>query len=324
MDVRILTAADHQMYDRYLRAHPQASLWQSLERQRYLEACGKSVRIYIARDADALLASALVSIDRTMGGFSTWEVARGPLWTRAEALKALVPHLREDASKDRCIELFISPLSAPESLHGFRASKRHVHAEATRMLGIDKDEDVILAQMHQKGRYNINVARKNGVTVRTGSADDVDAFYALLQSTGSRDGFTISQKSHYTRFLTSLPSSFILMAEADGKPIAGLIGVIWNGVGIYYYGASSYEHRQLMAPYALQWEAIRFCKAAGCTTYDLLGISPAHAKPNDPWWGITDFKRKFGGEVIAYPPEQSLVLRPSIKMLLGLKRKILG
>jgi lipid II:glycine glycyltransferase (peptidoglycan interpeptide bridge formation enzyme) len=210
-------------------------------------------------------------------------------------------------------------------------------------------EEVILAQMHPKGRYNIGVAKKHGVTITEGTENDLDAFYELLQGTGGRDGFQISQKSHYARFLASLEGSFMLLAYHAGKPIAGLLGLVWptasprpstgsghpspvgrgdggegNRTGIYYYGASSYEHRNLMAPYLLQWEAIRLAKAQGCTRYDLLGISAEQAPPDDPWWGITDFKRKFGGMVVSYPPEQEMVLRPIVKHMLGLKRRILG
>ncbi len=178
--------------------------------------------------------------------------------------------------------------------------------------------------MHPKGRYNIGVARKNNVMVKQGTVDDIDAFYEILKATGDRDGFQISQKSHYARFLTDLQGSFILMAMHDKKPIAGLLGVVWGKTGIYYYGASSYEHRQLMAPYLLQWEAIQYCKGLECAEYDLLGISPPDATEPDSWNGISDFKRKFGGTVILYPAEQMLVLRPLVKAGIEWKRRILG
>ena len=116
----------------------------------------------------------------------------------------------------------------------------------------------------------------------------------------------------------------MLMATHENKPIAGLIGVKWQGTAMYYYGASSYEHRHLMAPYLLQWEAIRRAKANGCKAYDLLGISPDSAPLDDPWAGISDFKRKFGGTVVTYPPEQMLVLKPVVKLALEWKRKIMG
>ena len=344
----ITTEVDLKKYREWVHSHPQGSLWQSLERKRYLEACGKTVRIYVAGDEQkTIVASALVSIDRTTGGFSTWEIARGPLVS--EKLKVESGKYQEflnlivaDAKKEKCIALYLSPT---EKIVAFNfplsTSRRRIHAEATRILDLTQSEDQLLAGMHSKGRYNIGVAKKHGVEIHQGSAKDIDAFYALLKSTGGRDGFKILQKSHYERFLTNLKGSFILMAKHQGKPIAGLIGVMWppsssptllhcggegshTRTGIYYYGASSYEHRHLMAPYLLQWEAIRHCKATGCVRYDLLGISPEGSGSNDPWAGITEFKSKFGGEVIMYPKEQMIVLRPMMKKLLEWKRRIVG
>ena len=109
---------------------------------------------------------------------------------------------------------------------------------------------------------------------------------------------------------------------ADRSPIAGLLGVNWNKAGIYYYGASSYAHRASMAPYALQWETMRFCKANGCETYDLLGVTPSNAPSDHVWSGITNFKEKFGGTLVTYLPEQQIILRPTVNKLLNLKRKL--
>ena len=111
--------------------------------------------------------------------------------------------------------------------------------------------------------------------------------------------------------------------ESTKKPIAGLLGVRWEWKGIYYYGASDRAHRALMAPYALQWAAIKLCKEQGCTAYDLFGIAPPD-QPHHPWAGISDFKEKFGGTVILYPSEQQIVLRPWKHRIVKMKRKILG
>ncbi len=313
--IRILTPAEETA-----RAARGDVLWQSPAWALYQRSLGREVRVY-----DAGGASALVIIDRTAGGFSTWDLPRGPLWTDQSDPTALLERIIQDAQADRCIELTVSPVKAlPEMPTGFVSSGRHIQPEATRLLTIAEPEETILASMHQKGRYNITVARKNGVTIRKGDLSDLESFYRLLKGTGGRDGFRISHKSHYTRFLCDLRGSFILLAEYEGVAIAGLLGVVHGTTGFYYYGASSYAHRNLMAPYLLQWEAIRLCKGLGCTHYDLLGVSPDTAGYDDPWRGITDFKRKFGGTVIAYPPEQSLVLKPMVKRLLGWKRKILG
>jgi lipid II:glycine glycyltransferase (peptidoglycan interpeptide bridge formation enzyme) len=65
-------------------------------------------------------------------------------------------------------------------------------------------------------------------------------------------------------------------------------------------------------------------KAKGCTEYDLLGIAPENANPDHPWTGISSFKEKFGGEVVTYPKEKMIVLKPMMYHLLRMKRAILG
>jgi len=293
-----------------------------------MEALGRDVRLYVFEAGNVIKASALVVIDRTLFGFSTWEIPRGPLlsdqWAEdSEQYENFLEQILKDAQKERCIIFYCSPLHPLPTGHwSLITSKRYVHCEATRIIDLTESEESLLAQMHQKGRYNIRVAQKHEITVK--QSDDIDAFYTLLGDTGTRDGFTIHPKLHYKAFLQHLRGSFLLLAfTKDSKPIAGLLGVIWDKKGIYYYGASSYASRALMAPYLVQWEAMRHCKTRGCKTYDLLGIAPHSDQPH-PWGGMSAFKEKFGGKIVTYPPEQQIVLRPWIAKMLRWKRKTIG
>ena len=319
-----------------MRGNPQGSLWQSPEWKTYQEALGRGVRVYIGEDGGKIVCSALVVIDRTTGGFSTWDIPRGPLWTSEPAVQELVNHSIEDAKQDSCLALTFSPtkiLKLATRNSQLVTSSRHQHPDATILLDLTLADDALLAQMHPKGRYNISVARKHDVEIRP--SQDIDAFYELLTQTGSRDAFRVLPKRQYETFLRSLPGAFLLLAysssssrsssssSSSSKAIAGLLGIIWGKTGVYYYGASSYAHRALMAPYLLQWEAMRHCRAQGCTTYDLLGIAPENVA-NHPWAGVTEFKRKFGGTVVNYPPEQQIILKPWITKLLQCKRMLLG
>lgn len=327
--IRLTTESELTAYDAWVKAHPQGNLWQSLEWKKYQEALGREVRIYgdeVQGTRYKFQGSALVVIDRTSFGLSTWDISRGPLGdSRLKTQELLLETIVNDAKKDRCLSLFLSP-SIPLMSCVLRlvSSSRHIQSPATRIIDLTLDEEGILTQMHQKGRYNIKVAQRHGVTIRKGTADDINAFYNLLQSTSQRDVFHISQKSHYARFLTDLESSFFLMAMHDEKPVAGLLGVLWNGTGFYYYGASDHAQRALMAPYLLQWESMKYCKAQGCNNYDLLGIAPPGSGEDHQWGGISGFKEKFGGMVVTYPPEQQIVLQPVMNGLLQIKRKLLG
>ena len=328
------SAEDLKHYDTWLHTCAQGTLWQSLEWKKYQEAIGRGTRLYLAREKGAIVASALVVIDTTTFGLSTWDIPRGPIWDlglRTGDLGELLKTIVNDAKKNRCLCLYLSPpiplpdlkSQVPSPLSSvLRSSLRHEQPEASSVIDLMKSEEEIRAEMKPKGRYNISVAKRHHVIVRQSS--DIAVFLKLAEETANRDGFKAPPKSHYRAFLEHLRGSFLLLAypENSSEPISGLLGVIWGSQGIYYYGASSHASRALMAPYLLQWEAMRHSKALGCTSYDLFGIAPPDAPSHHPWKGVTDFKEKFGGKTILYPPEQVIALRPMLKALLALKRKV--
>jgi peptidoglycan pentaglycine glycine transferase (the first glycine) len=330
MDIRLLTTAtDLEAYDAWVSANPQGSLWQSCAWLRYQKALGRKAHVYAANRSDgSIAASALVITDYTVMNLSTWDIPRGPIIAQEDgegAEAALLRRIVADARKDKGLTLTCSPLAALRSSGiAWKHSPRHEQPEATRLVDLTLSNEDILKQMHQKGRYNIKVAEKNGVRIER--SQDATAFGELLRRTAARDGFAAAPVHHYETFLKALEGAFLLLAYVEGTatPIAGLMGAQWNGTCIYYYGASDYEHRALMAPYLLQWEAMKIGKAAGCARYDLLGVAPPDASEDHPWQGISRFKEKFGGTVVTYPPEQRIVLKPVVHAALGLKRKIMG
>lgn len=322
IETRLLTSpADLTRYAQWIAAHPQGTLWQSTAWKAYQHALGRETRVYAACDGETIVAGSLVVIDRTNFGLSAWDIPRGPVWNDEAAARTLLDAIVLDAKKGGALSLYLSPLQVLD-VPGSAPSPRHEQPEATRVLDLTKNDEEILAQMHQKGRYNIKVAQKNGITVRL--SQEIEAYYGLMKQTGERDGFGIKPLSHYKAFLARLPGTFLLLAYTEETPVAGLLGCVHGTAGIYYYGASSYEHRALMAPYLLQWEAIRYCKKHGCTSYDLLGVAPEGSGADHPWAGISGFKEKFGGAFVAYPAERQIVLKPLALKALQMKRSILG
>lgn len=290
----------------------------------YQRMLGRETRVYAAMEKEDMRAAALVVVDRTSFGLSAWDVPRGPLWTDTTAAAALLQTIHADARRDRCLNLYFSPpIAFPSAIRTTR-SPRTEQPEATRIVDLTLSDDDLLGQMHQKGRYNIKVAQKNGVYIE--ESTDVDSYAALAKQTAVRDHYKAAPIHQYDAFLKGLQGSFLLLARAPGvnAPVAGLLGVIHGETGIYYYGASDYAHRALMAPYLLQWEAIRRCREAGCTRYDLLGVAPPGADADHPWKGITGFKEKFGGTVVTYPSERRLTFRPLLRGLLAMKRRMFG
>jgi len=212
--------------------------------------------------------------------------------------------------------------------------------EITLVLNLSKSEGDLLTQMKPKTRYNIRLAEKRGVTVRQSQDQkDVKIFYSFLEEMEARDKtFAAHSLDHYQKLLEVLAKNnagALFIAEFDKKPLAAIIVSFYNQTATYLHGASSSEKKELMAPYLLQWEAIKEAKKRSCQFYDFWGIAlreetslavipnevrnpgdSSAAPQNDRWvidekhsWsGISRFKMGFGGEVVQSPSTYDLPL----------------
>jgi len=278
------------------------SLWQHSSWMAVLRANGRQVWTLEKDGATALL----VKHDLPFN-LSWLEVPRGPLFKDEPAFNDIMKGIEDIGRKEKVV--FIRFSSYRDILGDkFISTNFDHHPETSLLIDLDGVEEEILVQMKPKGRYNIKVANKHGVTVEP--SDDIDTFYHLLSKTGNRDGFGVHSKGYYVNMLKGLgQNGQLLLASYGGRIVAGGIFVYLDEWGIYYYGASDHHYRKVMAPYLLQWAAIREAKKRGCKYYDFLGISPEGAK-NHAWAGVTGFKKKFGGRVVSYPKAKDLVLRP--------------
>ena len=282
------------------------SLWQHPLWAEFQKTAGAKTWLLVSGESSALV------IRRSLPfGFSWLEVPRGPLFETEKGMMDIMSEILTLGKTVKALFVRMSPysdlLKVDNRLSTFRYAVDDHHPQTSLIIDLTKTESEILAQMKPKGRYNIKVAEKHGVTVKYSS--DVSAFYSILHKTGNRDGFGIHPQSYYEKMLKSMgDNAQLLLAEHHGKIIAGGIFVYLDEFGIYYYGASDNEHRNMMAPYLIQWTAIKEAKKRGCKFYDFLGIAPENAK-NHPWSGVTDFKKKFGGKVAEYPQAKEIVLR---------------
>lgn len=200
--------------------------------------------------------------------------------------------------------------------YGFIKSN-NIQPLRTIILDITESEQEILNQMHNKMRYNINLAQKKGITIRiSNNQQDFGEFWKLVLKTGKRDGFKHYTKEYYRKML-EIPGVKLFLAEFNGKIIVANIIVFYNQQAIYLHGASDYEYRNLMAAPLLQWHQILEAKKRGCTEYDFWGIDKIK------WPGVTRFKKGFGGGEITYPGAYDLIFQPIWYRIYKIAKKFL-
>ncbi len=184
----------------------------------------------------------------------------------------------------------------------FRRAAVDVQVPDTVIVALQGGEDEILSRMKSKTRYNIRLSGRKGVAVRKGDIDDLDLWYELARETAGRDRITLHAKGYFETLFEEAQdrretSVSLFIAEVEGDALAAIIVTIHGRRGTYHFGASRTEGRNFMPTYALQWEAIKYAKAAGCTAYDLLGIPPTD-DPKHPLHGLYRVKTGFGGETV--------------------------
>ena len=180
---------------------------------------------------------------------------------------------------------------------------RPVQPLRTIALDLQPNEERLLARMKEKWRYNVRLAARRGVEVRVaGTLEEVRAWYALLETTGERDQFGIHTLDYYRKvwqILAPRRQARLFLAWAGGELLAGIFVGLLGREAIYLYGASSNAQRNLMPNYLLQWEAIRWAREAGATTYDFWGIPPTDDAA-EAMAGVYRFKSGWGGRVLSF------------------------
>lgn len=195
----------------------------------------------------------------------------------------------------------------------------------TLLLDLNQDEEVLLAKMHHKTRYNIRLAEKKGVKVRLGQREMTDEIWRVFEMTAGRDQFRLHSRKYYEQMLKELDTddcrAFLAVAEYENQVIAVNIMIDSFGTRTYLHGASSNEYRNVMAPYLLHWELIKDAKKQEMKVYDWWGIAPTGAN-NHPWVGVTRFKKGFGGRELSYPGTFDVVVNELRYQIYGVIRKI--
>ena len=213
---------------------------------------------------------------------------------------------------------------ARDALTKFAPSPQHIQPQSTLVIDLKKSEDEIFNCMKPKTRYNIRLAGRKDVMVRT--SDDLDGFYHMMNITSVRQQFHVHSREYYRKAYELFHPSGnceLFVAEFQGRTLAAVMVFSYGKQAYYFYGASTDEDRNRKPTYPLQWEAIRWAHHKGCTEYDMWGIpddvvesvEDEESERDDGLWGVYRFKRGFGGSIRHAPPAMDRVHIPFLYKL---------
>ena len=301
-------------------SHLQSSAWAAVKRPNGWTS------FRIAADAGGRVVGGQVLVQRPRGApWGMGYLGRGPVTADGTldraAIVAITARLRETGGRHRLGYVRMEPelavgdgRAARELIRAGWQRAPHVQPDRSLIIDLAQDEAALLAGMHRKTRQSVAKSERLGVRVVDADGSRMDEFHAIHTDAMRRAGISPrAQRTYQDMWERLAPRGMarLLFAEATdtGEPIATLFLVSCGRRVVDLYGGTTAEGDRRRANHLLKWEAIRRCKEAGFTEYDLWGL------PRD---GIEQFKSGFGGREVDYVGAWDLSLSTVGKVVLDL------
>jgi len=247
---------------------------------------------------------------------------KGPLITQTILVK-----LAEIAKEKHAIFIQLEPnvlaSSKPPSYKAtmLRNSHHPLFTKYTFIIDLTKSEEELLKAMHSKTRYNMRLAQKYGVVIKEDNSKEAfEKYIRLSKKTTERQGFFAHNETYHRTMWETLqqgssPIAHLWTASFEGETLAAWIVFVWKDTVYYPYGASSREHRDVMAPNLLLWEIVRWEKKQGIKYFDLWGALGPNPDVMDPWYGFHRFKEGYKPSLVEFVGSFDLIINPLLYKL---------
>jgi lipid II:glycine glycyltransferase (peptidoglycan interpeptide bridge formation enzyme) len=219
-----------------------------------------------------------------------------PLGHDLTDIKLLLDALKEQVDSKVASYLEIRGWQGEEDPTQLGLAKRDYHL--IYLLDLESGCDIAMTRMHQSVRRGIKQAEKRGVTVRiTRDEADLDSFYRINVATRKKLGVFPQPYSFFKSLFRNVISKdlgFMMLAEWEGKIIAGVVFLTYKNTIYYKFNASDEKHLQKRPNHLAIWHAVRYACDNNFKHCDFGRCSPEEE-------GLRTFKSRWGTEEIKVP-----------------------
>ncbi len=309
-NIRIQEIQSPEIWEQFISEQPFTVFVQSPEYGKFYEALGEKFFIVgILEDEKVIGGSLVVTTHAKRGNFLY--LPYGPFLpdkNSDKALRLFTDYLKKYAKEHGYSFIRVSPFleETSENKKLFQAAQykpapMHVLAEMTWLLDIRQNEETLLKNMNKNHRNLIRRCEREGVRIQMSTIDaNLHNLNTLLDITAKRHKFIrFSEKYIREEYKSFLPDHVTLFEAIlpDGTLDSAAIIMFYGKMACYRHSASLGKNTKLPSSYLLQWEVIKEAKRRGMEWYNFWGIAPEEASKKHPFFGITHFKKGFGGQV---------------------------
>jgi serine/alanine adding enzyme len=204
-----------------------------------------------------------------------------------------------EALKNRCLYIQFRNFTDTTAFsglfiqHGFRFSDR------LNLLKPIATVEKARMGMSASRRRQVKLSTKNGLIIKQAETpEEIDRLYLLLKQLYRekvRKPLPAKRFFHqFFRLASAENCGMVLLAEYRGEIVGGIVSPYTPGRSCYEWYVCGldreYAADRIFPSVALTWAAMEAGYAAGCNTFDFMGMG----MPDKPY-GVRDFKARFGG-----------------------------
>ena len=326
--LKIYEIREKQVWENFVTSQEEHSFLHSWAWGEFNKSMGDKIwRLGVYESGELIAVALLIKVHARRGDFLF--VPHGPIIEnqkynlKFKILEILTTEFRKAAKEEKTSFVRVSPLfkNTEENAEVFRKLQYrpapiYMHAEVTWTLSLKKSENELLYGMRKNTRNLVRRAEKEEVKIEFGTSPDaLDEFMKLYKQTSHKHSFIPFSKRYIENEIKAFDqekkcSIKIYLAKYSGQCISGAIIVFYGNSAFYHHGASGSGFSKIPASYLLQWEAMKDAKKENKEFYNFWGIAKNEEDKKHPWYGLSLFKKGFGGERKDYLHAQDLVISP--------------
>ena len=308
--IKIKQIKEKEIWESFVLDHKFSLFVQSWNYGEFYESIGENFWVFGIYEDSELIGGALVLSTHAKRGNYLY-IPYGPIIKSEKFAKSFpffTDFIKDFAKKEKYSFVKISPfIDDNEENRGifsnlnYRPSPLHALAEDTWILRLDNKElNGLLADMKKNHRNLIRRCVKEDVRIeKSQNKRDLGLFNKIHDETAKRHNFQRFSKDYIKKeFLAFKDQNFSLLFNAylsDNQIDSSSIFMFYGNMASYRHSGSLSLEKKIPTSYLVQWEAIKEAKKRGIKYYNFWGIAPEGSSKKHPFYGISHFKRGFGG-----------------------------
>ena len=336
--INIIDAESREKWDKFVTSHQEANFLQSWDFYEFHKSRGKKVVRRIAVDEKNKIHAAYAGVVETARRGTYLAIAGGPImdFSDKKLVRMIFEDIKAEGEANDCVFVRVRPqLERTKEAYqifkenGLKPAPTFLSVEYAAILDLNKSEEEIMKSMHRRIRYAVNNARNKGFTIeKSTNPEDIHTFYEIQSQTAKRQSFVEFSEDFLKKQFAAFAKNgeaVLYTAKHNDEILAQNFMIFYGNEASYHYAASTALGTKMSGSPILHIEAMKDARKRGIKRYNLWGIVGEDEK-NHRFYGVSFFKRGFGGDELKYLPAHDLVLKPlkyqKTKLIEEVRKKI--